>query len=400
MISNSSDLPKCNSDEQVKDSTNDSYSLKIRRSNMKDNASSKENNDEQINFINFTKEYCIGFIDIINSTEDTAKIKDPKKVRKYYSLFLNSMSAIIRQHNGKIIKNSGDNMFFYFPRTSQTYDESSLKDVFECSVMMTNSNIALNAELLQDNLPAINYRISMDYGMVEVALSSNKNEVDLFGSIVNTCAKINRMSKTNGVIIGETLHKLLVKSSFVKDYDIKQLKSPVKLTSTYKYNIYFVSKNSKKTMANNDDNLNTNRQLLSPTHEIELSNSIKKDSANILIIDDDKDILYTFDSLLKKSGYSVHIYSNPAEALKHLMENTSHNYDLVIMDIRMPDINGIKLFYWFKAIDPYMNILIVTALDLVDEFIDALPGINTNEIIRKPLSNEEFLSKIKEKLLK
>ena len=45
-----------------------------------------------------------------------------------------------------------------------------------------------------------------------------------------------------------------------------------------------------------------------------------------------------------------------------------------------------------------MNILIVTALDLIGEFINALPGINTNEIIQKPLDNDEFISKIKEKI--
>ncbi len=67
----------------------------IPRSNSDSNSLNKESNQEQINFMNFTQQYCIGFIDIINSTKETAKIKDPKKLRKYYSLFLNSMSTIL-----------------------------------------------------------------------------------------------------------------------------------------------------------------------------------------------------------------------------------------------------------------------------------------------------------------
>jgi DNA-binding NtrC family response regulator len=68
------------------------------------------------------------------------------------------------------------------------------------------------------------------------------------------------------------------------------------------------------------------------------------------------------------------------------------------MDIRMPELSGIKLFYRFKAIDPYLKILFVTALDVVDEFIEALPEIKMTEIVRKPVSGEQFVSIIQEKL--
>ena len=104
------------------------------------NRLTKGSNQEQINFINFTQQYCIGFIDIINSTQETAKIKDPKKLRKYYSLFLNSMSTILTQYHGKIIKNSGDNLFFYFPKTSNLNDQQALQNVFDCSTSMIKSN--------------------------------------------------------------------------------------------------------------------------------------------------------------------------------------------------------------------------------------------------------------------
>lgn len=68
------------------------------------------------------------------------------------------------------------------------------------------------------------------------------------------------------------------------------------------------------------------------------------------------------------------------------------------MDIRMPEVSGIKLFYMFKAIDPCIKILFITALDLVGEFVEALPDINMSEIARKPLSEEQFISIIKKRL--
>lgn len=400
MIDNLTDLSEWKSKDRVNpDNDNDYLHKKVDGSGLNDANSLNEDIDEQINFINFTQEYCVGFIDVINSTMDTATIKDPKKIRKYYSLFLNSMSSIIRQYNGKIIKNSGDNIFFYFPKTSKSNDENCFKEAFECCYTMIKSNSALNAELLQDNLPAINYRISMDYGIVEVALSSNRNEVDLFGSVVNECAKINRMSKSNELVIGESLYKLLIKYSFSKDFEIKQIKFPDENINKYGYNIYSISKNSM--MATTIDKNNSRHNLLSsPSSNFDLLNKVRNESHHILIIDDDKDILYTFSLLLKRNGYDVYSYSNPAEALKHLMEVPVHNYDLVLMDIRMPDISGIKLFYWFKAIDPYMNILLVTALDLIGELVDALPGISETEILKKPISNDDLLSKIQKKLSK
>src|ERR1044072_811035 len=156
MIDSLNDLSSYNRDNNSEDTFNSSSSG-ISRSKSNSNSLAKESNQEQINFINFTQQYCIGFIDIINSTQETAKIKDPKKLRKYYSLFLNSMSAILNQYHGKIIKNSGDNLFFYFPKTSSVENKYTLQEVFDCTNSMIRSNQKLNSELLQDGLPPIKY---------------------------------------------------------------------------------------------------------------------------------------------------------------------------------------------------------------------------------------------------
>ena len=312
-IDNLSDYGKDNNPEN----TFNSSSAGITRSDKDPNSLTKEGNREQINFINFTQQYCVGFIDIIKSTQETAKIKDPKKLRKYYSLFLNSMSTILNQYNGKIIKNSGDNLFFYFPKTSNLLDQGALKDVFDCSTSMIKSNKPLNQELALEDLPPINYRISMNYGLVEVALGSNNKEVDLFGSVVNECAKINCLSKSNGLIIGKNLYSLLINSTFSKEFEISEIKMSLDGDSRNINSYYTVMDNRKILITNKQEQCNALTDEL-PSNQIKRPAQVKNEQLNILLIDDEKDILYTYQSLLRREGYHVHCYSNPIEALENL----------------------------------------------------------------------------------
>ncbi|HKO64019.1 MAG TPA: adenylate/guanylate cyclase domain-containing protein, partial [Candidatus Nitrosocosmicus sp.] len=335
MIDGLNDLSNYNRDNTSENAFNSSSS-DISRSKSDSNSLTKESNQEQINFINFTQQYCIGFIDIINSTQETAKIKDPKKLRKYYSLFLNSMSTILNQYNGKIIKNSGDNLFFYFPKTSNLGNQQALQDVFDCSASMIESNKPLNQELAEEDLPPINYRISMNYGLVEVALGSNNKEVDLFGSVVNECAKINSLSKSNGLVIGKNLYNLLIKSTFGKEIEISEIELSLDGCSK-NITSYYTIMDNRKILASNKQDESLKHQV---PNEIKKPSQIKNKHYSILLIDDEEDILYTYHSLLKKEGYQVHSYSNPIEALENLAKKNSHSYDLVVMDIRMPGVSG------------------------------------------------------------
>ncbi|TVP41130.1 hypothetical protein NARC_40092 [Candidatus Nitrosocosmicus arcticus] len=95
-------------------------------------------------------------------------------------------------------------------------------------------------------------------------------------------------------------------------------------------------------------------------------------------------------SLLRTEKYNVKSYSNPAIAL-HFMEIDSYFYARD-MDIRMPNMSGIQLYYKLKAIDPYINVLLVTALEIVKEWIDALPGLKI--VSRKPSSRSKTVSNL------
>ena len=180
-------------------------------------------NKGQMKFINYTQQYCIGIIDIVNSTNETSKISSPNKLRKYYSLFLNTMSSVINSCNGKVIKTIGDSLFFYFPKTCNVANESAFHDVFECGMRMLSSSDILDSQLCKNDLQPINYRICMDYGEVEIAMSDNSNEVDLFGSVVNECSKMNNLVSSREWCIGKKLYNRASKSQFINNYTINKV---------------------------------------------------------------------------------------------------------------------------------------------------------------------------------
>lgn len=93
------------------------------------------------------------------------------KLAKYYPVFLNSMlTTIARNFGAKIIKNAGDCLIFYFPQTSDSIANGILpfKGVIGCCLTMIAAYRAINAKLSVEQLPPLNYRISADYGRVEV----------------------------------------------------------------------------------------------------------------------------------------------------------------------------------------------------------------------------------------
>jgi two-component system, OmpR family, response regulator ChvI len=148
----------------------------------------------EISFPDRSINCCVCFVDMVNSTEITAEIFDRRKIGQYYSIFINTMAALARNYNAKIIKNAGDALIFYFPETSDSSNEAAFKNMLECFTTMTLARDIINSKLHSENLPSVSYRISADYGRVELATSTSSKGDDLFGSTMNICAKINSMA--------------------------------------------------------------------------------------------------------------------------------------------------------------------------------------------------------------
>src|SRR5919201_39200 len=111
----------------------------------------------------------IPFDDNSSNTDSTSPSKignDAEKIRRYYSIFINTMAAIARNFSAKIIKNTGTSLVFFFPKTSSTDNniKSAFRDVIECGITMIAASDIINAKLKEEGgLPPLYYRISADY---------------------------------------------------------------------------------------------------------------------------------------------------------------------------------------------------------------------------------------------
>ena len=211
---------------------------------------------EEISFTGSSQNCCISFIDIVDSTRiTTTEINDAEKIRKYYSIFINTMAAIIRDFNATIIKNTGDSLLYYFPKTSNNSadDISAFKEVFECGLTIIEASPIINTKVQEEGLSSLNYRISADYGRVETARSMTSSD-DLFGPTVSLCAKINSMAPINGMVIGGDLYQM-TRSSFDNDYYFSKIgRYQINEIKFQQYPVYSVIRNKNK--ENNGKSLN------------------------------------------------------------------------------------------------------------------------------------------------
>jgi two-component system, OmpR family, response regulator ChvI len=115
-----------------------------------------------------------------------------------------------------------------------------------------------------------------------------------------------------------------------------------------------------------------------------------------MAVDDDPDTLFTYKCLLSAEGYAVEAFTDPQKALKHLVQlpDPSSYYRLLLLDIRMPGLNGLQLFYRIKAISRNTKVMFCSALDMAEELISILPDIKYDQIIKKPVKREYLVSKI------
>jgi CheY-like chemotaxis protein len=374
---------------------------------------------EEVSFLDRSMNCCIGFIDMVNSTDVTAEmVSDRRKIGQYYSIFINTMAILAKNYGAKIVKNAGDALIFYFPASSNPANEEVFKDILECFATMILARDTINAKLhLEGNLPPISYRISADYGKVEVATStSSRGGEDLFGSTMNICAKINSMAEANGIVIGGDLYRIIKSFSFIDNkYELRELKGGYSIGFNHKYPVYRVSL-SKDNNDTSEIAINSINQLFTPrktsskikdiqakqqqsSQLLEQSQHIQHQQeypANIMIVDDEPDILSTYEFFLSDEGYNVQAFTDPQEALKHFVQlpDPSSHYKLALLDIRMPRINGLQLFHRIKTLSPKIKIMFISALDIAEELTSILPDTKHDDIIKKPVERKYFISKI------
>ena len=360
--------------------------------------------DEEIKFSDRSENYCICIIDMVNSTSITAKMTNSDDVKKYYGIFINTMATIARNFEGKVIKNTGDSVIYYFPNTSDSSNEYAFRNVLECCLTMIAASYVIDDKLYEEALPALKYRISSDYGKVHLAKSYTSDMDDFFGTTVNLCAKINRYAKPNSMVIGGDLYLVLKAIPLLKkDYYFKQA-GYYSLGIKEAYPLYSVTSKYEKPAIGDFMQI----PELRPTGANSIySNPAVTDSRTkavgqrivghrVMLVDDDQDILSTFEALLVSQNIIVDKFKDATEALKHFAQVDSDYYHLIILDIRMPGLNGLQLYFRLKAINKNIKVLFVSALDTSEELVSILPGIQLDQILKKPVDRDYFISAIKD----
>lgn len=178
---------------------------------------------------------CVGFIDMVDSTRITSGLTRGQ-MSKYYSLFINWVNGIIRGYGGKVVKNTGDGLLFYFILLGDS-DINTVRNCLNSAITLSILHRNVNKKFISESLPDLNYRISLDYGEVSFAQTVDSTTPDIFSTTVNLCAKINKVAEPNKVIIGGDLYRI---ARNLSGYDFHEIKETISI-SNRAYPLYTVS---------------------------------------------------------------------------------------------------------------------------------------------------------------
>ena len=174
----------------------------------------------------------------------------------------------------------------------------------------------------------------------------------------------------------------------------------------------------------------SNSNTSTPTNTATTTTTTKKDpsSFTILIVDDEPDVTFVYKQVLEDAGFKVDIFNDPLAALSKLKEVYSHfpnvkqmtttakptrtattkPYDLLLLDVRMPKMNGFELYREAKKIikkghedrEEDIKTCFITAHEVYYEQLkEEFPKVDVGCFIKKPIHAEDLVKRIKEELL-
>jgi DNA-binding NtrC family response regulator len=111
----------------------------------------------------------------------------------------------------------------------------------------------------------------------------------------------------------------------------------------------------------------------------------------ILIIDDEVEIRESLQTLLEFEGYEVETAASGTQGVSKLGEQP---FDLVLLDLALPDRNGVELLPEIRAVDPQISVIMITAYGTVEDAVRAMQSGATN-FLQKPWDNEKLLADVR-----
>ena len=119
--------------------------------------------------------------------------------------------------------------------------------------------------------------------------------------------------------------------------------------------------------------------------------------ARILIVDDEQDITSILKKGLEKYGYEIDVFNDPLLALSSFRAGL---YDLVLLDVRMPKMDGFELYQRITQLDSKTKVCFMTAFEV---YYDALRELFPDSyeslcFIRKPIAIQDFVKRISKEM--
>jgi two-component system, OmpR family, response regulator ChvI len=117
----------------------------------------------------------------------------------------------------------------------------------------------------------------------------------------------------------------------------------------------------------------------------------------ILLVDDERDINTVVKKGLERVGFKVCAFNNPLDALSNF---EAGSYDVALLDIRMPSMNGFELYKKLRETDSKVKVCFITAFEMYEEeFKKLFPSYEVRCFIKKPIKLTDLIVEIEKILL-
>lgn len=126
---------------------------------------------------------------------------------------------------------------------------------------------------------------------------------------------------------------------------------------------------------------------------------MNNNNKRILVVDDEPDLTQVSTLALEYHGFKVDSFNDPQEALSKFKPGS---YDLIILDIKMPKMDGFELYHEIKKKDNNAKVCFLTASELYYEEFRKKEycALDRNLFIQKPIDNEDLVKEINKRLKK
>lgn len=112
------------------------------------------------------------------------------------------------------------------------------------------------------------------------------------------------------------------------------------------------------------------------------------------MVDDESGVIFTLKIVLEENGFKVDSFTDPLMALENF-RGEAGQYDIILLDIKMPNMNGYELYKQIKKIDDKVKVCFLTAGEMYyGVYTDIFNRLGVKCFIQKPVENKELIARL------